>query len=335
VSRLVQRQAAPEAVPAFALVDPENPREKLAWVGTPSGFPCFIKPVKGAFSVLSQRIASQAELETFLDRDCVREFTSDYLGLFHRLQERFAPGLPSARQFIAEGILTGEQVTVEGFSCRGKVGILGIVDSIMHPGTRSFARFEYPSQLPVSVQKRMVDITKRVIEHIGLDSTLFNIEMTYDPATQRIGIIEINPRMCGQFADLYEKVDGTNGYEVALALAAGDRPRLRRGQGTYRAAASFPLRVFDPVQVAQAPTPEIIRDAEALFPHTLVWVECETGQKFCDFDALEDGCSARYAVINVGARDREMLQERCDAVRSRLGFAFTKLPATVRASATR
>ena len=55
---------------------------------------------------------------------------------------------------------------------------------------------------------------------------MFNIEMMYDAATDRIGIIEINPRMASQFADLYEKVDGTNSYTHPA--------RYRRGRGGRR-----------------------------------------------------------------------------------------------------
>src|SRR5205085_1042804 len=102
------------------------------------------------------------------------------------------------------------------------------------------------------------------------------------------GIIEVNPRMCGQFADLYEKVDGTNGYEVALALAAGERPVRRLSAGSHRVAASVPLRVFAPTHVMRTPGIVDCAAAERLFPGTLVWVECEPGQDLADFESVED-----------------------------------------------
>ena len=58
---------------------------------------------------------------------------------------------------------------------------------------------------------------------LGFDNCMFNIEMMYDAREDRIAIIEINPRMASQFADLYEKVDGTNAYEVLLDLGMGVR----------------------------------------------------------------------------------------------------------------
>jgi hypothetical protein len=135
----------------------------------------------------------------------------------------------------------------------------------------------------------------------------------------------VNPRICGQVADLYQKVDGVNGYEVALALALGERPPRRRGEGRYRAAASFPLRVFEPSRVLGAPGAEAIAAAEAAFPETLVWSECAAGDELADFDVDEDGTSHRYAVVNLGGESREALDARLAAVRDRLGYRMEPL----------
>ena len=284
-----------------------------------------MKPVKGAFSVLARQVDSAAELDAFLGSACVREYMDSYLRIFDRLLGAYTDFALGGRYFLAEEILRGSQVTVEGFVHHGEVHILGVVDSVMHPGTRSFARFEYPSTLDAGVQARMCDLVCRIVRAHGLDHTLFNVELLYDATADRLGIVEINPRLCGQFADLYQKVDGTNTYEVALALATGRRPRVSHREGAYRVAASLPLRVFAPSRVLQAPRAEDVRAAEALFPGTSIWVECETGQNLCDFDRAEDGCSARYAIVNTGAADHERLAEHFEAIQSRLGFAFEPL----------
>ena len=331
-ARLAELGPAPEALPAFALVDPETPHAPLHWI-QPRGrsletpFPCFVKPVKGAFSVMSACVEHPAALAAFLSRPQVHEYTRHYLRLFEQLLHRFSVWEHGARMFLAEELLVGDQVTVEGFVAGGQVEILGIVDSVMHPGTRSFQRFDYPSGLDAAIQARMTDIVRRIVPSLGLDWTLFNVELIHDPTTGRVSILEVNPRMCGQFADLYEKVDGTNSYEVALQIATGERPVLRRGGGAHRVAASYPLRVFEPSRVEHVPSPADVQAAEALFPGTLVWVECEAGQRLCDFESFEDGASARYAVINLGAPDRASLQARFEAVQTRLGFRIERLAA--------
>ena len=75
----------------------------------------------------------------------------------------------------------------------------------------------------------MADIAKRLMSGLGFDNGMFNVEMMYDARDDRIAIIEINPRMASQFADLYEKVDGTNAYEVLLDLGIGHCARRRNG----------------------------------------------------------------------------------------------------------
>jgi biotin carboxylase len=320
-SRRAQREAAPEATADFWGLDPTLPD------APPPGlsFPCFVKPVKGSYSVLARRIDSPAELAAFLARPQVTEFAEHYLRIFRRA---FAAWSPLAADpdlagawFLAEELLTGEQVTVEGWCAGGEVGVLGVVDSVLHPATRSFLRFDYPSSLPAEVQARMVEIVRRTMRRLPLDRSLFNVELLWDRGSDRIAILEINPRLCGQFGDLYAKVDGVHGYEVALALAVGDAPPPPRG-GTHRVAASVPLRVFEPVRVVRAPGDAELAAAEALFPDTLVWSECAAGDELADFFSGEDGASARYGVLNLGAPDRETLLARAGRVLDTLGYRF-------------
>ena len=317
-SRLAQREVVPDATARFALVDPDSAAHDVGDVG----FPLFIKPVKGAFSVMSRRLQSEEELEEFLARSAVVEFRKYYLKMFNQLVAGLTPFEFDGNYFLAEEFLHGEQVTVEGFEQEGTIEVLGIVDSSKHPDTDSFAGFHYPSNLSLDVQERMGAIARRVVRGVGLTDSLFNIEMIYDAATDRIAIIEVNPRICGQFADLYEKVDGVSGYEVALAIATGQRPSLRRRAGAFRCAASLPLRIFQPARVRHAPAPEDILALEAASPGTLVWSECETGQELRDFESAEDGQSARYAVINLGGAGRVELAVKARDVIRQLDYRF-------------
>ena len=168
--------------------------------------------------------------------------------------QRYTGSGIGTRRLIAEGLLKGEQVTVEGFVHNGKASIMGVVDSVMFPGTLAFARFDYPSSLPDRVQQRMAEIAATLMPGLGFDNGLFNIEMMYDPDADLVSIIEINPRMASQFADLYEKVDGTNSYAVLLDIAQGRAPRFKRRQGRYAFAASIVLRSFEDRLVTALPS---------------------------------------------------------------------------------
>jgi biotin carboxylase len=317
-SRRAQREVAPEAVPRFALVRP-GAKARL-----PFPFPVFVKPVKGSYSVLARKVSKPSELEDYLASPEVREFTNDYLGIFNRLVAAFTRFEFDGRWLLVEELLSGRLVTVEGFVCAGDVTLLGVVDSVLH-AQGSFARFDYPSSLPAEVQARMGELAARIVRRLGLDWTPFNIEMTWEPESDRIAIVEVNPRLCGQFADLYQKVDGHNGYAIALALARGEAPKPVRGGGRYALASSHPLRVLEPVRVQRAPGPEDLAAAAALVPETLVWSECRTGDALADFSRGEDGASFRYGIVNLGADSHAERAERIDAVTARLGYAFEPL----------
>jgi len=316
-SRLAQQSTVPEAVPEFSLIDPKNPDE------VPSiGFPCFIKPVRAAFSLFSRRIEDRNAYRSFLARPEIQEFLEHYVQMFDGLREARSDLEISGRHFIAETPLAGFQVTVEGFRQRGRTTILGVVDSVTYPDTHSFARFDYPSFLGPAVQERMASITDRVAVALGLESTIFNVEMFYDPGRDRIWIIEVNPRLCGQFGDLYQKVDGVNSYRIALDLAAGRVPEMPHRQGDWICASSYPLRVFEPCRSLSSPTEGRIQQIEREFPGTLVWTEYAEGAEIADFASEEDGFSARYGIVNLGANNREDLARRFEGVVSALEFRF-------------
>jgi biotin carboxylase len=242
--------------------------------------------------------------------------------------ERYAGTAIGTKRLIAEGLLKGEQVTVEGYACGGKVGIFGVVDSVMFPGTLAFSRFDYPSSLPEDVQARMGEIAARVMEGMGFDNGLFNIEMMYDADAGRVSIIEINPRMASQFADLYEKVDGTSSYSVLLDIAQGHAPRFTRRQGRYAFAASIVLRSFEDYVVAGLPSEADIARLALVYPDIRVELHGTVGRKLSA--ELQDGRSYRYGIVNLGGRDCADVLAQFEACRDRLGIVLQPLIDTPR-----
>lgn len=345
-SRLAQLEIAPEATPAFGLVDPAMVvrGEPVRLLGTSSMaekhdrgdggrkcadeavFPLFVKPVKSWFSVLARRVENAAALRRFIEEPETQTHLTAFVRPFNQLLRRYTNFEHDGSYLLAETLLSGMQVTVEGFVCDGEAQIAGVVDSVMFPGTISFQRFDYPSYLSADVQERMEQIAARVATHIGLDRTLFNVELFYHPETNDIWIIEINPRMCGQFADLYEMVDGTNTYEVLLALAAGDRPAWRAGAGRFRVAASFPLRVFEDQLVRRVPDAFDVQAVQDRWPVTLVKAYCRPGQPLSESNQ-GDGASWRYGMVNMAGHSLEGMLSDFERVLARLGFLLSDVPA--------
>ena len=316
LSRVAQTGLVPDAVPPFTLID--------VAVGAPlpdeASFPLFVKPVKSFFSIGADKVLSQAALAVLLPR--WRSLDQFFLPL-ERLLERYAGETIGSRRLIGEGVLKGEQVTIEGYAHRGKVGIVGVVDSVMFPGTIAFSRFDYPSRLPESVQARMADIAVALMEGLGFDNGLFNIEMTYDAAADRIAIIEINPRLASQFADLYEKVDGTSSYRVLLDIAEGRAPAFTRRQGRYTFATSCVLRAFADHRVTHAPDASDLARLEKLYPDSRIEIHAAAGKKLSD--ELNDGKSYRYGIVNLGGSDLADVLAIFEEIRRSLGILLTPI----------
>ncbi|MBX9950328.1 MAG: ATP-grasp domain-containing protein [Candidatus Obscuribacterales bacterium] len=296
--RVRQEKIVPSATPQYHLIDPKN----LSPIDDISMYPGFLKPVKSCMSKNAFQIKDKDELRQRAKESLLPEL---FILPFNDLVRLYTDWELNANYLIYEELLEGHQVSLEGFVYRGEVTIMGIIDAIMFPGTFSFKRFQYPSTLPPDVLLRMEQIASTFMSGIGYDNAMFNFEMIYNPKKDTIHIIEINPKIASQFPDLFEKVDGSNSYEVMLRIALGMPPGFVRGQGKYRIAASCVLRTFDDKLVKQVPDQDNIQSVEQQFPGAMVQVIATEGKKLSD--QLQDAHSYRYGLINMGADSEEEL----------------------------
>ena len=314
-ARMIHREHLPEATPEFA-VFPYKVRDH-ANVGI--AYPFFVKPVKAAHSVLARRVDTPADLREHLTFHPWEKY------IIKRLVRPFNDMMPLYTDFdinpehlIGESLIAGRhQVTVDGYSNNGVTAIVGIVDALMYPGTNAFQRFEYPSTLPPAVQQRMRALAARSVEVLGFDHGCFNVEMVWNDQTDRIQIIEVNPRLAAQFGDLYEKVGGVNSYQLLLDLTVGRAPRPKPAQGRYGAAASFVFREFDGIDKIE-PDPAQVRWLAETYPDALFNTYIKHGNS--RRREVKWLGSYRYAVLNLGGRDRLDMLARFEHVCAHIRF---------------
>jgi ATP-grasp domain-containing protein len=312
-SRQVQAAAAPESAPPFTLIDVCG----SANFPPQDSYPWFVKPVKSFFSVGAQRVDTPQQLAKIKKQWAG---SAAFFRPFEILFQRYTGQTLGTKYLLAEGLLCGLQSTLDGYVHAGRVHVMGVVDSIMFPNTIAFQRFEYPSSLPVPVQERMTAIAEKVMPALGFDNCQFNIEFIYNPAADSVHIVEINPRMSSQFADLFEKVDGTNSYSVLLDLALGRSPQVKRRQGKYPAAFSCVLRTFQNQRVLKLPSVDEIHKLQCEFPELRIEVLATEGQKLSQ--QMQDTCSYRYGLLNIGGRDREEILAVLEYCKRQLTFLF-------------
>lgn len=312
-SRQLQQRFVPEATPRF---------EALNRRSVPTlGYPFFVKPMKGTMSLRAQMVHSPAQLARAValsPRERLQGFV--LLRPYEALLRSYVPDAIPARRFIAEAPLRGQQVTVDGFVQGGRATVMGIVDSVMYPGTISFRRFEYPSSLPAQVQGRMSELASRLMAGIGFDHSCFNIEMFYEPAEDAISIIEINPRMSYQFSDLFAYVNGMSSFAVQLALILGSAVSWPASPEPGRVAASFVMRRFSDARVRAVPTPQSLAALGKEFPEMQVKILGRVGQRLSA--QAQDVGSYRYCIVNLGASSRTELFARFARIEESLHFDF-------------
>jgi biotin carboxylase len=312
-ARLAQQALVPDATPSFRLLDPKATVNSIAG----AEFPLFVKPVKANFSINANRVSTSAELKQTLGSYPLPE---RFIKPLNDLLGAYTDFPLNASYLLAEALLEGVQVSLEGYVFQGTVHVLGIVDAVMYPGTISFQRFVYPSRLSADVQERMARIAVAFIGGIGYDNALFNVELMYNPATDGISIIEVNPKIASQFTDLFEKVDGTSTYAPLLQIAAGEEPIFLRRKGQFKLAASCVLRTFEDKRVLGVPSPAQIANLVERFPDARVEICVAPGRLLSD--EMQDGKSYRYCLINIGADSEADLTAKLEACQSFLDFRF-------------
>ncbi len=310
ISRTLQQRYVPNATPAFCLISKTDKKATLP-------FPFFVKPLKSYFSIYANKITTQAEYQQALASSLPPAL---FLQEFNWFIENHSTFKVNANYLLAESLLSGQQVTLEGFVFNGNITVYGIVDSIMFPDTICFERFDYPSRLSQDVQNRMAEIADCFMKAIHFDNGLFNIEFMYNPQSDSIHIIEVNPRMSSQFADLYEKVDGFNPYSVLIDIALNKEPVIHKNKGPFKLASSFILRLFEDKLANQVPSMEVINQLNAHYPDAHVEIYAKEGENLSSF--LQDGKSYRYGIINIGEQNDIALNAKFKQCKNLLPFDF-------------
>ncbi|MBC7625293.1 MAG: ATP-grasp domain-containing protein [Aeromicrobium sp.] len=297
-------------------------------------FPFYAKPVKAAYSILARRVDNFPQLyrhlsfrpwEQFIIKRLVRPFND--------VVERLATSDINGHWMIAEQIVDGFQVNVDGFVEDGEVHILGVIDAVMYPGTDAFLRWEYPSRLPNEWQANLRQTSCQVVKALGLNHGLFNVELRICSHSGDCKVIEVNPRMATQFSGMYEAVDGINLHALAIRLALGEASGVAAlhgserggrlgtregGGGRHKFATSFVYRRFDGKPQPHFPGAAQLRALAAFDPEArLVTFEKRGAELKRESKWLQ---SYRYACLNLAADSEQALREKYQRASEIVGF---------------
>ena len=246
------------------------------------------------------------------------EDVDDYMTGYARIAELAGLHPDAVRGFLAEELLTGKEVTLEGYVHGGETTSIGVTDSVKYPGTNSFERFEYPSALSPERQAELSDATARVLRALGFDGGFFNVEFFIPSDGGAARIIEVNARISSQFWPLVEAVDGQSTYEALFELACGGDPAWAFGP-PRGVAISYCMRVFEDAFVRSVPDPEpglelLVRPGLRLSQQGRNDAQ---SYRLCIFD--EFGATRAAGRRTVPARVRSVFAMGSSWIRSRVG----------------
>lgn len=272
-ARETARRVVPEATPRFGPPDQLDP-------------PFFVKPAVGRLS-----------------QDYDESYVRGWLALAELVGFRRDVGL------LAEELLEGDEVTLEGYVYGGRVTTIGVTDSVKYAGTNSFEYFEYPSRIPSERWNELSETAARLVRAFDFDDGFFNVEF-FVPEAGPAKVTEVNGRIASQFAPLVRTLHGRSTYEALFRLALGDDPGWKAGRPDG-VAVSYVVRVFEDAFVEGVPEPE--DGLEVLV---------RPGLRLSEQGAANDAVSYRLAIFVEAGETREEALTRCRLRAQRLRFAL-------------
>lgn len=306
-SRLEQLKDIPDHIPKFVAFDPCGLFEGEE---TPLPVPFWIKPVKSFRSHLGFLVSDGPHFRAHAAEICrnldyvVRPF-QDLMRGWHMPAE-----ITEMRELcLAETLISGAQCTAEGYVYNGEVVVYGIVDSVREHDRSSFARYQYPSMLPLPVSHTMIDLARRVVRRIGLDNTCFNVEFFWDQSAGRVWLLEINPRLSQSHCEIFELVHGVSHFAHMLDLALGRAPAPLPHGGEFSLAANCHLRVYQDGEVMRIPSQAEIRHVAETLPGTLVDICVAPGDMLSTLPD-QDSYSFEVGHIVVGGDSEQELLDK-------------------------
>jgi len=321
LSRLLQKECIPEYIPRFDVFDPRerNPLEHISL-----SFPFWVKPVKSASSSFGFYIANEADFHRCIEilRSKLGPFTLAFNDLLKQADLPESILSIDGYHCLAEEIISeGHQCTQEGYVYNGKVFIYGTLDSKRYEGKHKscFRAYYYPSQAPESIVRKMTEISETVVARIEYDQGPFNIEYFWNPETQDIKFLEINPRISKSHCPLFHLVDGVSNQQVMVKTALNENPSMPHRQGEFRYAAKFMQRHFKDGVVKQVPSREEIESLMKTCPELRINLLLKSGERLSDM-IYQDSYSYEIANIFLGGDSPEEIEQKYQNVKARLQY---------------
>lgn len=318
--RRIQKTSTPDCAANYCLA--------LDYLRNPSRLeiPFFIKPVRANISFGTHKIDSPEQLEFYIGHESmdIARFNQYYLdALSFNSNYHNALNIATCNSFLCEEFISGNQVTMDGYICKGEVFFFGITKAEFYPRTNSFSHHEFPyqfsSKLDVLIKKNLTIL----IPALGIDNSFFNVELRADEKNETFKVIEVNSRIAFQFAKTIESVTGVDPLHMLCDIAVGRKPEQKVNmdiESEFQFCYNFELHAFSDARILHTPT-QIVYDEVALkYPEVSIRNLIHENAHLSDFKHNPE--SYRYCIIDVPGNSREEIMLKYENVVTMLGYKF-------------
>ena len=322
LSRLIQREHIPEHTPRFC--------QAIELLNDPDLLPApfFIKPSRANISFGSHIIDSLDELIYYIgleSNEIARQngYFLEALSINPKYQTE--DNLTTCNNFLCEELVSGEQITVDGYIFDGRVSIFGMTRAVFHTGTFIFNRHEFPYSFGSDLDGKIIAAVRKLIPALGLDNSFFNVELRADKDTQRFQIIEINSRIAFQFAKTIESVTGFDPLQLLLQVAVGEKPRFNTHgrSGKYPYCFNFELHSFNDKKIIKTPTQSGYEEIKLLYPEVVIRNLIQEGWNLSDYK--HNPQSYRYCFLDIPGNSPEEILVTYDRIVELLDYEFQEI----------
>lgn len=308
--RLVQSRCLPNRTPRFTAINPFKPDAALRDMPP---FPFWLKPVKGHSSVLGFLVRDKSDLENALHafRQKIHFFGEPFNDFLGHLDDITEINGTDGNFAIAESLISGpRQFTLEAYMWEGEMTVYGAIDSVRSGMySSSFSMYRYPAQLPDAVVKEAGKLAAKLLTEIGFDNSAFNVEFFWDPTSDALNLLEINPRISKSHGPLFHMVDGATHHKLAIDLALGNKPELPQGKGDAALASKFMLRSFEADGVVRrVPSQEELETLRHILPDMEANILVEENTQLSSL-FYQDSYSFELAEIFLGGCSKQMIDD--------------------------
>jgi hypothetical protein len=320
LSRRIQRHCIPEHTPDFCLA--------LDYLRNPSRLktPFFIKPVRANISFAAHTVRDPDELYYYTRRESLEiarnnQYYLDALSVDPDLLDPL--NILTCNSFLCEELVTGDQVTVDGYIMDGQVELFGMTGAVFLPRSNSFSHHVFPCYFEPKLNKRIKDAIQTLIPELGLNNSFFNVELRVDEASGTFAILEVNSRIAFQFVKTIESVTGYDPLHLLCEVATGRPPQYAtQNESTFPLCFNYELHSLTDKWVLRTPTRSDLEELRIRFPEVQIRNLVQENAFLSDYKHNPE--SYRYCILDIPGHSEQDIREKHDRVVNLLNYEFAE-----------